>query len=1337
MTSSRTSPRAVPSEVLNWALAQDEPFTARQARAPLGVEVVPDLKESLAAHRSFALADDRFFSARMVARRFACRVMLLDDERMSGFLIPGHRFFGFQFPERDSRTLKLRDSDGRELERRTLRVRKETALQATSLLAPDARGAARGPGDSPLVRADALVFPQGPRADTFRGLYSARCVDFDAGVFDLLPIENKSDRMTGDEMRLLTDILGVVVEEPPPGPLDAERQILHVLAQAWDDLPTLRAIGPLGRILVNADGPEAFDLADRVVFGWESPEPEPRRPGPLPQEVHRFGIECRGSAARAPEYVRQEARTFAIRGVGWSRDQDELVVEVVRRAWEIARVRVAIRGAGTAPAARCSCSLGAVGEPCAHAVAALEILPIALRDANPELVESLRKALVRPAWEWHLADLDRAIARAPAAARMDAAAPQRLVWRVFESEEGLKVSALAQKSGKKGKWTTGRRIALEALGQEGSASDPDIEAAQAILQGRGWSRYGDPVGLSPETLVRALEALSRVPDLFWAQTGDAARIEKTEVRCEAARDASGGVCLRVLLGGTAPGPGGSWQYGREGVAWIDPKERRILVARATGSAVAAIHALLRLPPALPPEATPGVVERLDALEHLLPVMADPTLGGEEVAATPSWVLRLARGVEGGLEAVLGVRPHEGSATADPGAGMPILRFESEGKRKFVRRRLPLEVERGRAIAEAAGLAEHREAPPWCWTVPRDEDALTVLERLRENTPADVRVEWAGERRLHLTASDARELRVTVEKRNDWFGLDGELRVEGGSVSLGALVEALRDGRRFVRVEGDRWLAITDEFRRRLDALADVALPARKGLGVAPVAVPAAAEALREAGHLDVVEAWTALERRFRDAMALDPVPPATLTAELRDYQVEGFRWLARLAAWGAGACLADDMGLGKTVQALAALIERAPLGPALVVAPTSVGANWIAEAAKFAPTLRAVLYRETDRTGPPAFAPGDLVVATYGLALRDADRLEKVSWSTLVLDEAQFVKNSRTKTAAAIARFPADWRLALTGTPVENHLGDLWSLFRALSPGLLGSWDTFRERFAAPIERDRNAVRRQALARLVRPFILRRTKGEVLRELPARTEIVLRAELSPAERALYDQARLVAASRFDRGSTGDPQERIQILAALTRLRQLACHPRLVMHDAPPSSAKLRLFMETVAELRGGRHRALVFSQFTTYLALVREALDAEKISYQYLDGSTPPAARETAVAAFQRGEGDLFLISLKAGGTGLNLTAADYVLILDPWWNPAVEDQAADRAHRIGQTRPVTIYRLVAADTIEDRILALHASKRELIAGVLAGTDAAGRMSSEELIALIRDEQRS
>jgi SNF2 family DNA or RNA helicase len=360
---------------------------------------------------------------------------------------------------------------------------------------------------------------------------------------------------------------------------------------------------------------------------------------------------------------------------------------------------------------------------------------------------------------------------------------------------------------------------------------------------------------------------------------------------------------------------------------------------------------------------------------------------------------------------------------------------------------------------------------------------------------------------------------------------------------------------------------------------------------------------------------------------------------------------------------------------------------------------------------------------------------SYGLLRFDIEAIAEVEWGTLVLDEAQAIKNAATETARSARRLRAKWSVALTGTPVENHLGELWSLFHTIAPGLLGSWEQFASRFAGPIEREKNKGRRTALARIVRPFVLRRTKAEVLKELPARTEVRLDVCLSKTERALYEKARLEAVAKLAAPVKGRDQ-RFEVLAELTKLRQLASHARLVEPKAPAVSAKLAVLLEQLEEVLAGGHRALVFSQFTRHLDLVEKAFAERGLQAFRLEGKTPPKERERLVDRFQNGEAPVFLISLKAGGTGLNLTAADYVFHLDPWWNPAVEDQASDRAHRIGQERAVTVVRLVARDTIEEKVLSLHEEKRDLVAGVLDGTDRAGKLSTEELLALLREGAR-
>ncbi|HXU83527.1 MAG TPA: DEAD/DEAH box helicase, partial [Polyangia bacterium] len=412
---------------------------------------------------------------------------------------------------------------------------------------------------------------------------------------------------------------------------------------------------------------------------------------------------------------------------------------------------------------------------------------------------------------------------------------------------------------------------------------------------------------------------------------------------------------------------------------------------------------------------------------------------------------------------------------------------------------------------------------------------------------------------------------------------------------------------------------------------------------------------------------------------------------------------------------------------------RAERGPALVVAPTSVVPNWVAEAARFAPQLKVHLYRGDNREMLlPALGPGDLLVTSYTIAALDGERLAALPFASLVIDEAQAVKNATTERAKALRALDAEWRLGLTGTPIENHLGELWSLMRVISPGLLGSWEQFRGRYAVPIEKFGDEGRRKALAALLRPFLLRRTKAEVAPELPARTELVRVVQLSDEEQALYEQLRVstleeLAAAKKDPDRDAG-QLRFTLLAALTRLRQLCCHPRLVYPNTHVGSTKAGYLIELLDELREADHQTLVFSQFRSFLELLAPRLRQHGLRVVQLDGTTPAEAREQRIATFQNGQADVFLISLKAGGFGLNLTAADTVIHCDPWWNPAVEDQATDRAHRIGQEKTVHVIKLACEDTIEERMLALGEDKRSAAESVL-GKDGPGpkALSLEEI----------
>jgi superfamily II DNA or RNA helicase len=585
--------------------------------------------------------------------------------------------------------------------------------------------------------------------------------------------------------------------------------------------------------------------------------------------------------------------------------------------------------------------------------------------------------------------------------------------------------------------------------------------------------------------------------------------------------------------------------------------------------------------------------------------------------------------------------------------------------------------------------------------------------------------------------------LNVASGIDWFELRGDVEFEGETVDLPRLLAALKKGDGFVPLSDGSLGMLPEKWLARWAPLAGLAKTEKDHLRFElPQALLLDAWLADEpAASVDLTFAQARERlRAFSGIAAADA--PAGFRGELRPYQKLGLGWLHFLREYGLGGCLADDMGLGKTVQVLALLEcrreERAAQGrkakrlpPSLVVVPRSLVFNWLAEAAQFTPQLKILDYTGIGRGESAPFVGYDVVLTTYGTLRRDIAELKNVELDYVILDEAQAIKNAGSQTAKAARLLRGHHRLALSGTPVENHLGELWSLLEFLNPGFVSSGALGGKPGAATRTLDRETS--ETLARALRPLILRRSKEQVAPELPARVEQTLVCELSPRQRKLYDELRDYYRAVLDRriGAQGLGKSKILVLEALLRLRQAACHPALVDRGhADEPCAKLDLLLPQLAEVLAEGHRALVFSQFTSFLALLRRQLDATGVPYLYLDGKTKN--RQELVEEFQsEGGRPLFLISLKAGGLGLNLTAADYVYLLDPWWNPAVEAQAVDRAHRIGQTRTVFAYRLVARDTVEEKILELQAGKRALADAIVQADESLMAALSREDLALL------
>jgi len=582
---------------------------------------------------------------------------------------------------------------------------------------------------------------------------------------------------------------------------------------------------------------------------------------------------------------------------------------------------------------------------------------------------------------------------------------------------------------------------------------------------------------------------------------------------------------------------------------------------------------------------------------------------------------------------------------------------------------------------------------------------------------------------------------------DWFDLDVHVEVGGAEVPMASLVRALTLGEDVLFLPDGTYAHLDDpaldHLRRLLAEAAELSDQRRSTLRVPQVRL-SWWEELLSLGIVDTSEhAWF---QAVRDAVAQPPEPallPAGLRATLRPYQVEGFQWLSRLRRSGLGGVLADDMGLGKTLQVLAMILDEregdgAALvggedgsegtgecsaardrGPWLVVAPTSVVPNWVAEAGRFAPDLRVVAIEATRaRRGTDladATRGADVVVTSYALLRLEEQDYADLGVVGLVLDEAHNAKNHNSRTFAAVKKVLAPVLFAITGTPMENHLGELWSMFALTAPGLLGTPAQFGQSYRRPLEHgdDADGQLMARLRRRVAPFLLRRTKEDVALDLPPKQEQVLDVELVPAHRHIYDRHLQRERQRILGLAEDLEHNQVEVLAALTRLRQLAIDPALVEEGSSAPSSKMEVLVPLLERAAQEGHRVLVFSQFTRYLRRIAQRLDRAGVSYSYLDGTTP--RRRRVIEGFAQGEDPVFLISLKAGGVGLNLAMADYAVLADPWWNPAAEAQAVDRAHRIGQTRPVHVYRLIARDTIEEKVLALQQRKRDLAAGVLSG----------------------
>jgi len=936
----------------------------------------------------------------------------------------------------------------------------------------------------------------------------------------------------------------------------------------------------------------------------------------------------------------------------------------------------------------------------------------------------------KPEWELLLEHLETLLADSNVTTSTK---DERLIWRFNPSDFNL--DAILQKLNKNGTWSKGRKLNPEKLLEKEItrlASAQDLEIIKTLNKIYSSSNYNYYQTKDANLIAELLENLIGHPLLFLENSNDTAfQIYRGKLELQVLKSDDGYHFDNSLKDQVSDNP---FIFKRETptrYSYVPIRKEQLELINLIG----------RKKIVLPAKAEEQLKETLKKMVSVLPVHSDLIIDDSSVPEHPCddriYLHFLPIGEFFNVE--LFVKPFtEQPPYFTPGKGHERILADVKGQTFYVKRNLDSENSHAEELIAASAVLDLRNREGDIWTLDGIEPCLALLAELNELRKENkIVIEWPQGERLKISSyANFDSLFMNVRSNGNWFELEGELRVSDDLVmDMQLLLEKSRDSKnRFISLDDGSYLALTETLFRRLREIESWTQKSKNKLMISQFAGAAFSD-LPDDLHFSSDEKWKEFVSKMKESSDKVFEMPQGLVAELRPYQLDGYQWLQRMAYWGAGACLADDMGLGKTVQAIAMLLSRAKEGPALVVAPASVCANWISELAKFAPGLNAHnLSQAQDRNKCiDEVSAGEILVTTYGLLHQASDALCAKKFGTIVLDEAQSIKNRFTKRSQAAMELQGDFRIITTGTPIENHLGELWNLFHFINPGLLGTAKMFQERFALPIEKWGDKEKRGQLQKLIKPFILRRLKKEVLKDLPEKTEITLRIERNEEESSFYEALRRKALENIQGGKfDNEGAKRLQVLAELMRLRRCCCHPSLIPGGQSITSSKLEALKDLVDELLQNGHKALIFSQFVDYLRIIEKEIKRMGVNYQYLDGSTPLKKRKTAIDAFQGGDGDIFLISLKAGGTGLNLTAADYVIHVDPWWNPAVEDQASDRAHRIGQQNPVTVYRLVAEGSIEEKIVKLHGSKREMAEALLQDTDGKVTMNADDLLDLLR-----
>lgn len=933
----------------------------------------------------------------------------------------------------------------------------------------------------------------------------------------------------------------------------------------------------------------------------------------------------------------------------------------------------------------------------------------------------LSRIKIKEPWELALEKLSDVVVRvAPTGSEKDEPQRDKRICYIVRYDSELEIRE--QTRLKSGKWGQGKRVSVASFmqGLYDEVSDEYDSKIKSRINRYNYIRIGTvfPVligcdrvfydAYDPSTRIEITEEMPYVS----VQLKNRSYVFETNIPCE------------------------RYQYDYQSENVVRRDKLHYTVIRLNKVQIQVLTALAETRIKFPESATEAMRSFVEKLSHIIEVHSALLDNGSSLEEKQGSELLYFRIIpkSGAFSALLFTKPLEnGKLTFYPGQGDAVYYDSDDAKRYQVKRNIRGERNALDQFLSKTGLAEY-DTDDGLYELSVKE-MLPVIDACRELSDICV-LEWPEGRSLKVIGNlTSQSINVRIRSKEQWFEMEGDVQLpDGQELTLEQIMSALASGGYgdgYLRLGENEYVSLSDSLGKYLKRLESVSQSYRGGERVSLFQTGALADIVHKSNlNIHVDKSYKDRLAKVEESASLNPSVPSTLKAELRDYQEVGFRWMVRLDHWGAGACLADDMGLGKTVQAIAFLLYKASAGASLVVAPASVLMNWSRELARFAPSLNVTVLNESDDRSVALsdLHEYDVVLTTYGLLVREKESLTGVNWNVVCLDEAHTIKNRGTKMSDAAMSLKASSRVILTGTPVQNYLSELWNLFQFLNPGLLGSYEFFKEKFIGPIEISEDKDRQAQLKRIIQPFMLRRTKSEVLEELPEKTEIYRTVPMSSSESLVYETMRLEAKNEL----AHDTKVNMNALAAITKLREAACSVALVKKGWTGESSKLSVLRELVSEIVSGGNSVLIFSQFTGFLDMVSDMLKKDGVEHFYLQGSTPIKKRQEMVSAFQHGEKPVFIISLKAGGLGLNLTGANYVIHLDPWWNPAIEQQATDRAYRIGQSQNVTVYHLIAQNTIEEKILRLHKVKQNLADAILEGTSVSHAITLDELRELIK-----